>query len=197
MALSIKTDEADRLARTLARLTGETMTEAVTVALRERLARERARRQAAADLPTRIAHPLPPRHSRESGNPELAPLFAPGAGSGLNGGGRHRALALDPRLRGGDGYFGDPARYAPPRVGAPLLSPAAVIRDRESSASTGRGVTGAISPRSPCGTGSSDRPRRAAAAPAPARRRGSRRGQTASSPICGRGRRTRAIPSRR
>jgi len=55
MALSIKTDEADRLARTLARLTGETMTEAVTVALRERLARARARRQAAADLPTRIA----------------------------------------------------------------------------------------------------------------------------------------------
>ncbi len=55
MALSIKTDEADRLARTLARLTGETMTEAVTVALRERLARERARRQAAADLPARIA----------------------------------------------------------------------------------------------------------------------------------------------
>ena len=36
MALSIKTAEADRLARTLARLTGETMTEAVTVALRER-----------------------------------------------------------------------------------------------------------------------------------------------------------------
>jgi antitoxin VapB len=55
MALSIKTDEADRLARALAKLTGETMTAAVTIALRERLARERARRQAAADLPTRIA----------------------------------------------------------------------------------------------------------------------------------------------
>jgi antitoxin VapB len=40
MALSIKTDEADRLARKLARLKGETMTEAVTVALRERLERE-------------------------------------------------------------------------------------------------------------------------------------------------------------
>jgi antitoxin VapB len=37
MALSIKTDEADRLARELARLTGETMTQAVTTALRERL----------------------------------------------------------------------------------------------------------------------------------------------------------------
>jgi antitoxin VapB len=36
MALSIKTDEADRLARKLARLTGETMTQAVTEALRER-----------------------------------------------------------------------------------------------------------------------------------------------------------------
>ena len=55
MALSIKTDEADRLARALARLTGETMTDAVTAALRERLARERARREAAADLPARLA----------------------------------------------------------------------------------------------------------------------------------------------
>jgi antitoxin VapB len=54
MALSIKTDEADQLARTLARLTGETMTDAVTVALRERLARERARRQIAATLPARL-----------------------------------------------------------------------------------------------------------------------------------------------
>ena len=40
MALSIKTAEADRLARELSRVTGETMTEAVTVALRERLATE-------------------------------------------------------------------------------------------------------------------------------------------------------------
>ena len=54
MALSIKSDEADKLARELVRLTGETMTEAVTVALRERLARERAARKAAADLPARI-----------------------------------------------------------------------------------------------------------------------------------------------
>ncbi len=53
MALSIKTDEADRLARALARLTGESMKEAVTAALRERLAREWARR--AADLPVRLA----------------------------------------------------------------------------------------------------------------------------------------------
>ncbi len=55
MALSIKTNEADRLARTLARLTGETMTQAVTEALRERLARERARRGATSDLPRRLA----------------------------------------------------------------------------------------------------------------------------------------------
>jgi antitoxin VapB len=55
MALSIKTNEADRLARALAKLTGETMTEAVTTALRERLTRERARREAAVDLPVRIA----------------------------------------------------------------------------------------------------------------------------------------------
>ena len=55
MALSIKTAEADHLARALAALTGETMTQAVTAALRERLARERASREAAADLPARIA----------------------------------------------------------------------------------------------------------------------------------------------
>ena len=54
MALSIKTDEADRLARELARLTGETMTEAVTAALRERLVRERARREEIKDLPERL-----------------------------------------------------------------------------------------------------------------------------------------------
>lgn len=41
MALSIKTEEADRLARLLAELTGETMTEAVTRSLRERLDRLR------------------------------------------------------------------------------------------------------------------------------------------------------------
>ena len=55
MALSIKTAEADNLARNLARLTGETMTEAVTAALRERLARERAKREASASLPVRLA----------------------------------------------------------------------------------------------------------------------------------------------
>jgi antitoxin VapB len=54
MALSIKTAEADELARSLARLTGESMTEAVTAALRERLARERARRATCADLPARL-----------------------------------------------------------------------------------------------------------------------------------------------
>jgi antitoxin VapB len=54
MALSIKTDEADRLARKLSKLTGETLTEAVTKALRERLERERARRRGADDLPARV-----------------------------------------------------------------------------------------------------------------------------------------------
>lgn len=40
MALSIKDAEADRLARKLARRTGETITQAVVKALRERLSRE-------------------------------------------------------------------------------------------------------------------------------------------------------------
>lgn len=44
MGLNIKNDETCLLARDLARLTGETMTGAITVALRERLARERCRR---------------------------------------------------------------------------------------------------------------------------------------------------------
>lgn len=43
MALSIKHPEADRLARELAALTGETLTDAVVIALRERLARQTGR----------------------------------------------------------------------------------------------------------------------------------------------------------
>lgn len=46
MALSIKDPEADRLARELAAHTGETLTEAIVVALRERLARETGRTRA-------------------------------------------------------------------------------------------------------------------------------------------------------
>ncbi len=44
MALNIKHAEADRLARELAAVTGETLTEAVVAALRERLERQRQRR---------------------------------------------------------------------------------------------------------------------------------------------------------
>jgi antitoxin VapB len=44
MALSIKTDEADRLARELSRITGETITEAVTESMRQRLEREKKSR---------------------------------------------------------------------------------------------------------------------------------------------------------
>lgn len=52
MALSIKNDEADALARELVGVTGESLTTAVTEALRERLARERRGRPA--DLIARI-----------------------------------------------------------------------------------------------------------------------------------------------
>lgn len=44
MALSLKDPETDRLAREVARLTGESLTQAVRVALAERLERERRRR---------------------------------------------------------------------------------------------------------------------------------------------------------
>ena len=53
MALSIKSDEADRLARELSAETGETLTEAVETALRERLDREHAKH--AASMRTRLA----------------------------------------------------------------------------------------------------------------------------------------------
>ena len=48
MSLNIKNDETCRLAGELARLTGETMTGAITVSLRERLAREKRLRNAEA-----------------------------------------------------------------------------------------------------------------------------------------------------
>jgi len=44
MALNIRNPETEGLAEALARLTGETKTQAVTVALRDRLERERRRR---------------------------------------------------------------------------------------------------------------------------------------------------------
>lgn len=45
MALSIKDEETDRLARTLARQTGETVTMAVKVAVKERLERQEQRQR--------------------------------------------------------------------------------------------------------------------------------------------------------
>lgn len=47
MALSIKHPEADRLARQLAARTGESLTDAVLNALRERLKREQSKSEAA------------------------------------------------------------------------------------------------------------------------------------------------------
>jgi antitoxin VapB len=49
MALSIKDPEADRLARRLARLTGESITQTVKAALRDRLEHEQRRRGARID----------------------------------------------------------------------------------------------------------------------------------------------------
>lgn len=54
MALSLKDPETDRLARALAALTGETLTEAIRRALAERLARERIRRGHQGGLAGRI-----------------------------------------------------------------------------------------------------------------------------------------------
>ncbi len=52
MALSIKTEEADRLARELAAETHESLTEAVTTALRERL--DRVRERSKVDIGNRL-----------------------------------------------------------------------------------------------------------------------------------------------
>jgi antitoxin VapB len=69
VALSIKHDEADRLARALAQETGESLTEAVVTALRERLdrvrqpARAKRRRARLRAIQHRIAR-LPTRDDR-------------------------------------------------------------------------------------------------------------------------------------
>jgi antitoxin VapB len=54
MALSIKNPEADHLARELAAVTGESLTDAVLTALRERL--ERQRRQRRPGIGPRLRH---------------------------------------------------------------------------------------------------------------------------------------------
>jgi antitoxin VapB len=50
MPLSIKAPEADRLARQLTAVTGETITDAVIVAMRERLAREERKQESKRQL---------------------------------------------------------------------------------------------------------------------------------------------------
>jgi antitoxin VapB len=71
MALNIRNSETQRLAEALAKLTGETKTEAVTKALRDRLARvrrERSRRRLADELDAIARHcaALPVRDARSA-----------------------------------------------------------------------------------------------------------------------------------
>ncbi len=73
MTLTIKDADTDRLARQLARLTGETITEPVARSVRERLAREKRRRgqgidkQAVMTIVRRI-EALPVRDDRSAEN---------------------------------------------------------------------------------------------------------------------------------
>lgn len=60
MALSIRNPETDRLVRELARETGEDMTDAVTIAVRERLERVRSKRKGLGAELLRIANAMPP-----------------------------------------------------------------------------------------------------------------------------------------
>lgn len=66
MGLNIKNDETYELAKRLASLTGETMTQAVTVALRDRLTREKAKRNRAG-----VAQRLMEIGRRSAGRPVL------------------------------------------------------------------------------------------------------------------------------
>jgi len=71
MPLNIRNPEAERLAETLAHLTGESKTEAVTKALRDRLARvrrERSQRRLADELDEIARHcaSLPVRDARSA-----------------------------------------------------------------------------------------------------------------------------------
>lgn len=54
MALSLKDPATDRLARQVAKLTGESLTEAVRTALEERLRRERLKRGKPSDMRQQI-----------------------------------------------------------------------------------------------------------------------------------------------
>lgn len=62
MSLNIKNEETHRLARELAHITGETMTGAITIALKERLKRERRARSA--DARARELHAVGKRCAR-------------------------------------------------------------------------------------------------------------------------------------
>ncbi len=72
MSLNIKNEETYRLASELAQLTGDTMTGAVTVALRERLERERRERSVEARI--RELHAIGQRCARllNNGPPAVA-----------------------------------------------------------------------------------------------------------------------------
>jgi antitoxin VapB len=67
MALSLKDPETDSLARQVARLTGETLTEAVRTSLSERLRRERLKR----GRPANLADELEAIVARSDGDPVL------------------------------------------------------------------------------------------------------------------------------
>jgi len=54
MAISLKDPETDRLARAVAALTGETLTDAIRIALAERLDRERLQRGQLTGLAARL-----------------------------------------------------------------------------------------------------------------------------------------------
>jgi hypothetical protein len=77
MGLNIKNEETCALIRELSRLTGETMTHAVSVAVRERLEREHARRRrasAAENAGDRQAHQGAPQGAGAFARPRPALL---------------------------------------------------------------------------------------------------------------------------
>src|ERR1700680_2847822 len=94
MALSIKSDDADRLARELAAETGETLTEAVETALRERLWRARAGEPCRRYVGGRSGHPRRAGGRRTCGTPRERPHPADASRHPCRAGHRYRGSAV-------------------------------------------------------------------------------------------------------
>ena len=75
LALNIKNEEACRLARELSQMTGESMTTAITEALRERIERKRPRKRASAERIMELGRQIAAHLDIEEGEDPFAFLY--------------------------------------------------------------------------------------------------------------------------